>query len=364
MTTAETRPLLDAPVALNESPSSVCLELSLAFVGETADMQKRYFVYDEALKKKLMSLVSQSSLCDVRPAKKRTDIYTDTPDHRCLTLPHPLWMICRTKHKTSERGEKHVTKFKRVEKNQSIACIKDITLEHAILRRALEEVTHIKKKKFHELITAMFTNSYAAITYTRTKVKIAGECPCTLVFDECHSDYFPHVYRVGFMQFGQSEPETAPMSRELLRSRVPSLLSRHIVMTNERVDTKVMHSLLFSNPYLYSRIQGSTHLIPTTVKHFATVISGLHSVSQRIGRDQSALFKRNATVRKALRLRERLNVLRMICTEAIGRKQHLISMAEFWALDGQVHFDQDWDDQWYNQFSSTCDRVLQSFYSR
>jgi hypothetical protein len=333
------------------------LELSAHCVFKASRMRKQYFTYNEARKNRLIDIASTSPDCTIHPVSTRTDVYPDTPDHRCLRAPTPLWMICRTKHATNETAESRVTKFKVVKKKGNVASIHDITLQHVELRKALEAVTRIKKDEFNELIESMFTNSYASITYKRTKISVTGSRSCSLVFDECESEYFPGIYRVGFVMLADESKSYCSII-----DRLPTILQPYIRETSTCVDTKVLHSLLFSNPYLYHLVSHGKPVVSTTVRHLACVVSGLHGVSQRIGREQNALVRSKDSMHKAIRLRRQLIVLRLICCEALDRKQHLLSLAEFWAVEGVVEFDRDWDSSWYSALVGTCDRVLSRFY--
>lgn len=332
-------------------------------------MQKLYFRFEEGDADAVLELFGASNV----PSTFLKDVYYDFDDHRLLKGKERLW-ICRRTTKSSndedakELGRNLCCKLVKSDGHDKALSFEMCKLSDQPVRKLLcgatvsvvtqRPLAHEEQhpKCFSYYARYILTNAFASIDFMRKQadVRLTGNVPCTISLDVCTSKYFPGTYCVGSLAFRDAQ---ARDSKELTRL-IPDAFE---VEFDSNLNAKVLHSLLFTNPFLYNVIKfGKSPEM--SARTLALIEESVFDVTSAIALQKRRFFRNAVAVRAGHRKLQILRVLRHSAYQQLRSAQHSIPSVFRVHSQSRNAFQELKDSEWGRRHFVSCIAHWELFY--
>jgi hypothetical protein len=353
-TKAEYHPLIPKHESIKLHVPGLVVAGCLGVVKENSSL-KHYFNFSDK------TLKAWKSVPDVEHCSESIkDIYIDTMAHSLLKLKTPLLMIYRTSVKPP------VLIFKRVQQERNLTIIDNITNNLDVLHQLFLDGNITTDMK--SISGSHFPNNYASYHYSRHSINFGSwhGIQLSIIFDECQSDYFEGIYRVGFLHFSFPDDSLCMKAQhfsyqELLPPKLCSVIHKNDALL---IDSKIMYSLLFLNPRLYHKFLSTSQFsqLDTTINHLVAIMVQIENVSKQITIQQRYIFRSSIAIKRLQKKKIEWMCLKRMAIQDLDHKQYLISISEHRALTVPLSYINFNIDKWKKQYMGTVDRFVSKFY--
>lgn len=284
----------------------------------------------------------------------RQDTSYDFHDHALLMNDIRLWVVQRTNLQTKSVSSlfKCISNVVQSPVHPNQLKIDQLVASDDALIRALQQRSNCPLKNVKLFTQGLLTHVYADIVVVREQFVIPlaqNVTKCSITFDACTSDFYPGTYYIGTLQFKNTREKTMHDCMALLPPRFQT-----ITKNTGYVDTKVMHSLLFTNPFLYSYIRYGKSPVRTTLTQVAAIEDGIYRMSFAIGQQRQKLLPNSKVIAAGIKKLRQLRVMQHIAHQDLRAAQHVIPLAHHLLNIQRICFDEHWDNAWAEHYAKVC----------
>jgi hypothetical protein len=308
------------------------------------------------------------------------DVFFDYPDHRLLKNPKKrTWVLTRSTGSKPFEDDNYQTRlletmFKVVVPRSSVgtndSSQRQIAIDVDVYKPTDQPVQRLllstlplsarhKALPVQFFVSALLTNVFAVIDYQRwtvKKVKLGTDTLCSLTLDVCKSPFFPGEYCVGAFSIARDECSDSVSFVEMLPPRLRSQVKY------ADVQSKVLHSLLFTNPYIFCRVK-----LGRSPSIHACDISRIEHAIQNVVRSLAlygnSVVHDSSMIEEGKRKLQILQVLRHTAQQQLGGSSHTMPLILHSMGEPNDAFKKLKESTWGEHHLPACVRHWKCFYS-